>query len=203
MEGVTDYIIQRSHGGEFQQVGRVPAYKTTYEDHGLVANKSYLYRVQAVNQSGSSDPGLSNVFETLTQKRDWQKQNFDNPDGPDANLYAVDALGIPNLLRFAFNSPPGQGLRQANYDRQSGGTPLVTHEPNGHQRIEFNRRRPESNPGITYVLECSNDLKSWHAVAPDYTAELLDDQFEWIRWMGTTASGPRFYRVIVKDNPEN
>ena len=40
--------------GAWQTVGSVTGNTTTYVDNAVIANQTYIYRVKAINQSGSS-----------------------------------------------------------------------------------------------------------------------------------------------------
>jgi fibronectin type 3 domain-containing protein len=63
--GIADYIVQRAQGGgSFVQVGTSAG--TSYNDSGLTAGTSYSYRVEAVDNAGSTS-AFSNVASATTQ----------------------------------------------------------------------------------------------------------------------------------------
>ena len=69
--GETGYVIERRIDGSpeaFARVGSTNAGVTTFTDDGLLAGKTYLYRVRSVNAVGTSGP--SNVAFATTPRED-------------------------------------------------------------------------------------------------------------------------------------
>jgi len=188
VETAMDYIIERSLGGEFEEIAVMPALETTFIDEAMPAESNATYRLSASNHSGVSNAGSTASAQTISQFRDWQLTHFSDPDSADAALNQVDAFGIPNLLRFALNAPPGSKPR------------IFVDDADGLDRIEFMRRRTDSNPGVVYELEFSEDLHTWLPAPGQITTEPFNYPFEWAIWTDTDdGENARFYRVTVHE----
>jgi hypothetical protein len=65
-DGATSYTVWRSDGGEYAAIGDPsPPAATSYLDEFASPNKSYVYRVQAHNASGSSDLSGGDIATTV------------------------------------------------------------------------------------------------------------------------------------------
>ena len=129
---------------------------------------------------------------------------FTNPGGMPAGD------GVANLLKYAFNllgNSPGQ---VASLDSPCGpgtlpvgnvGMPVLAMDGGGHVTLLYLRRKAATQPGITYVLECSSTLAagSW-AENPGATEAATSVDATWERVLVTdSVANPqvRFVRVRV------
>jgi hypothetical protein len=99
--------------------------------------------------------------------------------------------GITNILKFAFNlNPNAADVRKLVPGAgNSAGLPcgfVSTASDRKVLFIEYIRRKASSNPGVTYTVEFSSDLKIWTAASLPETVVSIDDTWE---------------RVVVMDNP--
>jgi len=120
--------------------------------------------------------------------------------------------GVPNIYKYAFNmigSGPGQATTLAIPNTQhmtpSGTAGLPWADSNGIDETRFEwiyvRRKASTNPGITYLVEFTNDLASpsW-AVNPSATESVtsIDADFERVTLTDSVANAAkRFSRVRV------
>ena len=116
--------------------------------------------------------------------------------------------GIANLLKFAFNmigSDTGQAATLAipnNYiltPAGSAGLPLATAEAlTGKLTITYIRRKPASNPGISYSVQFSDTIATWdiNPAATESTTS-LDATFERVTVTDSITPSKRFARVKI------
>jgi hypothetical protein len=99
--------------------------------------------------------------------------------------------GITNILKFAFNlNPNAPDVRKLVPGAgNSAGLPcgfVSTASDRKALVIEYIRRKASSNPGVTYTVEFSSDLKIWTPASLPETVVSIDDTWE---------------SVVVMDNP--
>jgi Chitobiase/beta-hexosaminidase C-terminal domain len=120
-------------------------------------------------------------------------QDLANPSGD----------GVVNLLKYAFNLAPNAGdLTKNNYQILSAngtaGLPLITRDGQDRLVIAFVRRKASTNPGVTYVVETSEDLTSLQPLdLSSATVTDIDANWERVTVTDPTVSTKRFGRVRV------
>jgi fibronectin type 3 domain-containing protein len=67
--GATAYVIERAKGSNatFKPIGLTAGNRNTFDDTGLAADKTYRYRVRAVNAGGYSAPSSKVIATTLAE----------------------------------------------------------------------------------------------------------------------------------------
>jgi hypothetical protein len=115
---------------------------------------------------------------------------------------------VENLLKFAFNmigSGTGQAATLATPNSAvlaptgSAGLPLATAEAlTGKLQLTYIRRKPASNPGISYSVQFSDALSSWNTnPSATESSTSLDAIFERVTVTDSTAPSQRFARVKI------
>lgn len=111
--------------------------------------------------------------------------------------------GVSNLLKFAFNlaAHPGD-LDKANAhvlaaDGDSG-LPRMELDEEGRLTLTFVRRKADSRPGITYLVEASSNLATWTRLSlSGASVTSLDPVWERVTVTDSTGGACRFGRVKV------
>jgi hypothetical protein len=195
----TSFELERSLDGStgWTQIATPAANVTNFSDSGLTAGTTYHYRIRAANAAGKSEYSSTLNATTLNGVQDFRAANGLAIDGSE-DLLIPAADGVNNLLKYAFNMI-GSGIGQAPSlsvpnsavltARSSAGLPLVgsgTDADAGKLQITFIRRKAGSNPGITYMVEFSDELTSW---SPNGSATET-----------VTSTNAEFERVTVTDS---
>lgn len=141
------------------------------------------------------------ILDPFVYWRSWQglpsdgSQDLKNPSGD----------GISNLLKYAFNLAPNAGdLYQSNVKTlAAGGTaglPAVSYDGAGRLVLEFVRRKASTTPGISYIVETSDDLMTWGDLdVSNASVTSIDNNWERVRAVDSTLSPRRFGRVRVSE----
>jgi hypothetical protein len=201
--GASHYIIERQKSGAgWEQIGATGAQQTYFTDTNALPQTIYAYRVKAattVSQSGYSPVAMAT---TLSQAEDWLHQNFGSTNVPLAGL---GSDGVPNVIRYAFNIDANSPLSVLSEDDNSG-IPRIWFDT-ARQRLcaDLVQRKAETQPGITYGFEVSEDLSNWSGVLAPVAVQNLDAIWQRVRYESAIPSGPpvraRFGRVIVRLAP--
>lgn len=179
-------------------------------------NDGLLYGTTA--NGGSGNNGYGTVFKLMIPPlvpintlAGFRTNNGLSADGSqDALTPAGD--GVPNLFKYAFNmigSGQGQTPNLGTSNNQTlgvsgmAGLPLVNADGTGKLSITFVRRKAASSPGISYVVEFSNDLSanSWAAnSSATESATSIDSTFERVTVTDSvTGLSRRFIRVRITE----
>ncbi len=136
----TGFIIERSTGGAFTQIGTVGAGITTYVDTTGLPATTYTYQVAAVNAIGSSL--YSNQVQVVIPAA---------PAAPSL-LTAVLAVGPTVNLTFRDNANNELGFIVERSTDGINFTLLVTLGPrNGTGNVSYGDKYPSVQPGVTYT----------------------------------------------------
>ena len=125
----------------------------------------------------------------------WMAANFSLPDQGNAAVSGLtadpDSVGIPNLMRYAFNLPARGPVSTP------GGPRMVSTGGQDHFAVEFSRRAAAQD--LSYLVQASSDLVHWTPLATippgePSTITTLDTE-------PVTAGTYRFLRVQVQYTP--
>ena len=204
--GATRYVMERRTAGtQWLVVGEgtfdILATEPIHWDNTVPATE-YFYRVTAWNPAGPSPPSPEFRVQTLSAWQAWRAGHYPLvPDAPETEPLADLATGIPNLLRFAFNivldTPP---FPSGDYDFT--GLPVIARDStSGRLRVNYVRRKAERQPGIDYIVEFSDDCRTWIPggreveVIHGYTMERIICEDDAV--LDGATPGKRFARVRV------
>jgi chitodextrinase len=200
------YIVERlGEPGQWLEAGRTGPTVTSFTDTGLHPDTAYIYRVRAFNAGGVSTPSLTALTTTPSQWVEWRLLQFGSPSatGPAASL-AVKDDGTTNLVRFAFNLP-ASGPAPTLAPHTDEGLPRIwLHQPSGRLRVEYVRRRPELDPGVSYAVEFGNGAEAFSESGIQISVERVNDSFERVVWedtQGIDTHSTRLARLRVVEQP--
>lgn len=116
----------------------------------------------------------------------------------------IDANGVDDLVQYAFDLQPQTGFALAYNSERLGhvqGLPVLKHYQGLCSTLRFARVRKETNPGVSYSIEETSDLKQWSNVPSRFITErILRANTEWeeveIIMMDAIHSS-RFYRISL------
>lgn len=105
---------------------------------------------------------------------------------------------IDDLVEFAFDLPSNGGIRPYDPERTGSkpGTPVIRSRTKPMMRIVHARMRADQTPGVSYVLEQSENLESWNPVpAEAMTERILRSSSEWeeVEYLINTLSKKSLY----------
>ena len=214
----SSYKVERSPDGSagWTEIAAALGNSTSFSDTGLNTGQIYYYRVRAnniVGVSGYSGTTSAITFNGLQSFRSIYSLAADGSH--DLRTPADD--GVANLLKFAFNMLAGGGsdpqaapLSTPNVSvlatDGSGGLPLpgtATGADAGKLQITYIRRKDSSIPGISYIVEFSDDLVAWgiNALAIESVTS-IDSAIERVTVKDSmVSSDKRFVRVRVEVVP--
>ena len=200
------YSVERlGEPGQWLEVGQTGPTVTTFTDTGLHPDTPYIYRVRAFNAGGVSAPSLTALTTTPSQWVEWRLLQFGSPSatGPAASL-AVKDDGTTNLVRFAFNLPASGPAPTLASNTDEGLPRIWLHQPSGRLRVEYVRRRPELDPGVSYVVEFGNGAEVFRESGTQISVERVNDSFERVVWedgQGIDTHPTRLARLRVVEQP--
>ena len=173
LAGSNGYRIDRrsAAGGSWSEVATPDVDVDTFEDSGLEPQVEYSYRVQAIYPHGDSIWSETVSAMTRTESEQWRFNHFgatgDAGDAADSAVLAGD--GMNNLVKYALDLDPHENVSQPT----SGFTPGRPRIQSVGGDVSLTYVRPVRRSGIQYAVECSEDMKSWHAI-PDQSDGILD-----------------------------
>ncbi|MCC5806640.1 MAG: S8 family serine peptidase [Opitutales bacterium] len=197
------YIVERRvDGGGWTVIHEAPPGTTRYSDFDAPAGPDYAYRVRARNSVGESD-AITAEWQTLLDN--WRQRHFGTTanSGAAADTAVPFGDGVANLLKYAFNMHGG-GFDDSFLAPGAGTSGLPTVHPAATAEadalvIEYLRRRPNTNPGIEYIVEFSADPAFAHTASGVVERVfVLDGSWERVRVRDTEAPDRRFGRVRVR-----
>ena len=161
--------------------------------------------IRAFNAGGVSAPSLTALTTTPSQWVEWRLLQFGSPSatGPAASL-AVKDDGTTNLVRFAFNLPASGSAPTLAPNTDEGLPRIWLHQPSGRLRVEYVRRRPELDPGVSYVVEFGNGAEVFRESGTQISVERVNDSFERAVWedtQGIDTHPTRLARLRVVEQP--
>ena len=115
--------------------------------------------------------------------------------------------GVANLLKYAFNMAPNAGgLTIPNIaelpENGTAGLPFIYRDAQGHLVIEFIRRKPATDPGITDLVETSGELTNLQPLSlTNASVVSIDANWERVTITDPTITSKRFGRVRVQIAP--
>jgi hypothetical protein len=202
-ERASSYVIERrTPSGAWDVVGTAGVGQTFFTDESASPATIYSYRVISRNASGDSAASNYILVTTWSTLAEWRFQNYGTlTDSGNAASTSDNGSGIPNLVRFAFNMASTDGFYQVRQQGDTKGMPTVQmHSSTGLLRVAFIRRRAESNPGVTYRVEFSDNASQWTSTGKEIISAAIDETFEYVVWEDEDASprkAVRFARVRV------
>lgn len=162
------YVVERTTNGvAWHEVITVGSNQNFHTDHGLLPSTYYTYRVKSRNANGDSEPSTPAFARTISHLDDWRIRNFGSADATgSAAPDHVDAAGVPNLIRFAFNLGTTDTALTVARDTGTAGLPLIYYDAaNRRLCVKMVRRRAASHPGIRYHVEFADRLGQWVEVS--------------------------------------
>ncbi len=213
----TSFKIERSLDGStaWSLIATRAAEVTSFTDTKLAVGQVYYYRVLANNYTGDSD--FSNVVSASTfNGLQSFRRVYSLADDGSEDLLTPAGDGVANILKFAFNMlGGGRGGEPASLSTPNvavltanglAGLPLMgmgTGDDEGKLTITYIRRKATSVPGVSYIVEYSDDLNAWEVNSAAFeSATSLGLIFERVTVTDSTAiPGKRFVRVRVAPSP--
>ncbi len=200
--GAETYVVERSLDGVTWSVIAMRSASAAYHtDSDCHPRSWYGYRIRAVNSAGTSSASPVGWAQTYRQMEYWRLSNFGliAPVGEAAPL-ARGQDQISNLEKFGFGIQPGEPRHVRTPGSNEGGLPSVWFDSASNRLcVEFLRRSPDSNPGVSYVVQFSDDMTSWTNGGTLTQTVPVDALWERVRFeinpgTGSQAQG-RFCRV--------
>ena len=198
--GAASYVVERRQGAQaWTRLATVAG--TYYTDESLMPQTAYSYRVQAVNAGGAAAYSPVTTTVTWSQVEQWAYDNFGNPDSITSTAMTSPlADGTLPLLRYAFNLGIDEPARYLGPGEHNG-FPRIWFNPARHRLwVEFVRRKPAMNPGVSYHVQFSSDLTSWTSSGVEVTRIPIDAVWERVCYedrVDAPEATPRFARVGV------
>jgi hypothetical protein len=192
-------LERRTTDSSWSVLTNTPASQCYFTDSTCVPGTSYAYRVKAGNAGGESTYSSTSIVATYTQYEDWLADNYGTTEASgSAAPLALDANGIDNLTKYAFNMTAGDSM---SYAPETGicGIPASWME-NGVLNIEFVRRTSSSHPGISYTVQVCETLGNCKKISGDETTDSIDDMWERVKIEDLDAPTDwraRFIRVLI------
>lgn len=198
------YIIERrTPSTDWVVVANTPSYQTYYTDNSATPLTSYSYRVSGANSGGVSPASQTAFVTTWSLLQEWRFQNYSVLDniGAAADM-EENNTGIPNLLKYAFNMAANDYYHEVQENNGTKGMPFIRLKSQQDRKLQiaFIRRRASSNPGISYSVEFSSNLKTWNAVGSEILATPINEDFEYVVWEDsneTSSNRLRFVQIRV------
>jgi hypothetical protein len=200
--GATHYTLERRRGFEaWATLRTLPGTVTYYTDTAVAPSGAYSYRVNAVNAGGQSPYSPVTTSVTWTQMEQWSYDNYGNPDAMIGMMTTPNPDGTLPLLRYAFNLNSDEPQRRLRPDETSGFPAIWLDVARNRLCIEFVRRKPSMNPGITYAVQFASDLSNWQSTSGILVETAsIDSLWERVRYEDSVTAQPnsaRFGRVVV------
>jgi hypothetical protein len=187
-------------------LGAIASVSSNPPSGSVFAPGSTSVSVNATDSAGNTGSGAFQV--TMLEPGDyWRDTYFDQiaNSGDAADGADPDKDGLLNLIERAFNLHPLQASTTIlTTGTGTSGLPLVTAqgEPgNLRLRMEYIRRKSNTNPGLSYLPQFSGSLRDdapegWQPVAGE-TVSSVDDRWERVVVEGAPDPVRRFGRVKV------
>lgn len=197
--GAFYYSLERKVEGQpWVPLVLTPSEQSFYTDTTVLPKTTYSYRVKAVNSLIESTYSPIATVTTATQLASWSAMNFGRTDVP---LEDVDAGGVSNLVRYAYNLGIADPLTVVQ-PGDATGLPRIWYDSGlGRLRVELVRRRPAAEPGVVYAVQFSNDLKSWEDARTPLASVPVDALWERLTFedaAGAASAQGRYCRVVIQ-----
>jgi hypothetical protein len=172
-------------------------HETYFTDNHARPATTYAYRVKAVTTLAESPYTVAVFATTMTQAADWLLANTGTTN---AVLSGLDAGGVPNVIRYAFNLSGSDPLSVLSSQTADHGLPLIWFDSErGHLQADFVRRKPATAPGIIYSFEISSDLVTWIDSSSLLNVAEIDEIWERVSYADSSPVGRfRYARVAVR-----
>ena len=207
---ISDVDVTGDHAADFNIVttgmlNSVPAGGQTTFDVTFNPGALGLRQADLTVTSNDSDEGIFHIFLNgtgTTQLGLWRGIHGLAAGGAQ-DLAAPSGDGIANLLKFAFNmaNAPGDLLHSNTAilpENGTSGLPRISTRPEGGITIQYIRRKPTTNPGITYIPQTSEDLVIWTPLdVIESNVESIDSTWDRVTVSATAPDTLVFGRVKV------
>ncbi len=201
----SSYFVERSVlNGTWQTIAQLPESETYFIDNNLTPETLYRYRVKAANAGGESPYSAVSGVATLSQIEGWLRNNFDTSEPRENGApLAKDTDGLDMLQKYAFNLQAGHPAERHIISTGNSGLPAIWVDPSTKRMCaEFVRRKANSNPGITYLVEyCETLGGTWRSITDTATATDIDIVWERVRFEACPSTEPcanGFMRIRVR-----
>lgn len=201
--GASHYIIERQKsGGAWEQIGITSSQQTYFTDANAMPQTTYAYRLKAATTISQSSYSPVAFATTFSQSADWLNQNLGNTNTP---LSSLGSDGVPNVIRYAFNLDLAAPITEMTVGGESG-IPRIWYDSGRKQlAAEFVRRKPQTDPGISYEFQVSENLAEWTVIDSPAISENINPIWERVRYDSPAPIGVgqrvQFVRVIVRILP--
>lgn len=200
--GAATYAVERSADGvNWTPLATTQATSPYYTDTSCMPATWYAYRIKTVNAAGTSAASSTAWARTYPQMDYWRLTNYGTttPTGSAAPL-ARDFDSVTNLEKFGFGLTIGENARNHAIGTNQPGLPSISLDgATKRLRVEFLRRRPNTNPGVRYEVEFSDDLVTWTTGGVLLDQTQVDSLWERVRFEDSADSPntrkQRFARV--------
>lgn len=153
----SSYSLRRKISGQnsFSDIATLPADTTSYLDSSLTQDTSYDYELYATSIAGNSEV-IAASASTYSVLEEWRLDNFGSisNSGNGADDADPEADGIINLVEFALGGDPW------STDRTILPRVQIT-EVDSSDYLELKYIRPDSDNGLTYSVNTTENLNSW------------------------------------------
>ncbi|GEM_PF-3112040 len=202
--GASTYVIERStDGATWTPLAISSNASPYYTDTSCTPSTWYAYRIKTVNIIGESAPSTIAWARTYRPMDYWRLSNYGSPEATGAAApLERDFDQVTNLEKFAYGLVVGERAR--SYAPESGrmGLPRIWMENSTYKlRAEFLRRKPNTNSGVRYQVEFSDDMMTWAPGGVIIEQTSIDSVWEHVCYEDTEAPKERrFARVkLIQD----
>ncbi len=199
--GASQYVIERRDtGSDWAPLATVSSAYSFYSDDTALPSRHYGYRVKAVNAGGHSLYTWTAFASTYSQLQAWLLDNYGTIEANGAaDLAAKDVDGVENIVKYAFNMRVGEPSESMGLGGHYGLPVMWVDTATGQLMGEFIRRNPLLDPGITYLIQFSDDLMEWHTAGHIVAVEDLDQVWQRVRFEDEEdhTRSMRFGRVAI------
>jgi hypothetical protein len=196
------YVVERKTGLQpWMPIATLPVFVTYYMDFGLAPGTPYSYRIQAVNAGGGAAYSPIATSFTWSPMQQWISDNYGSPESLTIqDMTACGSDGCMPILRYAYNLTANEPLHLLGPGGNSGYPRIWLNPASKRLSVEFIRRSPVSNPGITYTVQFSGDVSNWSTGGTHVRTTPIDSTWERVIYEDPSAAGvltSRFCRVTI------
>lgn len=203
-QGATSYQVERFDSIlGWQLHATVSGNENYFTDSGLVADGFYTYRIIATNSGGSSNYSSIASSQTYTQWQEWRLVHYGTLEETEENKPgAFTPDGSSNLLKYAFNlSPLDSNVILNELSNEKGAPDVSFDQATECLMVEVLQRKQSSNPGISYKVMFSNDLKNWSEGETVLSRVSIDSTWEVVTYRCDLADkSGQFSKVVVTES---
>lgn len=194
----TYFRVERATATEsWMSVATVSASRLTVTDADLRPGTIYYYRIVAVNAAGAAPASNAAQAETWPSLDHWNHENYGNRNAGDfTSMGNLLPDGSRPILRYAFRLSAQETRRIMDANGDSGYPRMIFDRTRDRLCVQFVRRKPVTQPGITYRVEFSDDFRNWSAGGTLTTSRPIDAVWEKVEFEDSVSGAGRAHRYI-------